>query len=147
MDELDYKILHFLEKDCKIQYHKIAEELKIGASTVHFRIKKMIKNGVIKGFCAIVDPDKLSYTTRAWIGLSVNPRKIKEIAQILSSYDEVQIVASAAGDHDIIIQIIARDQRSLWNFINEKIKTIDGIEKNFHVSTFLDVYKYTHTIT
>ncbi|RLI76173.1 Lrp/AsnC family transcriptional regulator [Archaeoglobales archaeon] len=146
MDEIDKKILQILQENCRIQYHKIAERLGIAPSTVHFRVKRMVENGIIKSFSAIVDPEKVGYETIAWIGLSVDPRKIDEIAKKLASYDEVQIVATSTGDHDIILQAIARNEKDLWRFVNNKIKVIKGVRKDFHVSTFLDIYKRTHVI-
>ena len=146
MDQIDKKILQILQEDDKVQYQKIAEELGIGASTVHYRIKKLLKNKTIKSFSANVDPEKVGYTTTAVLGVNVDPLKMDEIAKKLSSYDEVQIVATSSGDHDIIVQIIARDGKHLWHFINDKIKTIEGVEKKLHVSSFLDIYKRTNMI-
>ena len=141
MDKIDKKILQLLQDDAKTQHYKIAEQLKIGTSTVHFRIKKMIKKGIIKSFSAIIDPEKLGYNTKAWIGISADPRRLNDIATKLALYDEIQIVTTAAGDHEILLQIMTKNEKELWHFINDKIKTIEGIEREIHVSTFLDIYK------
>ena len=146
MDEIDKQILNLLQKDDKIQYQKISEKLKIGASTVHYRVKKLISQGIIKEFSAIVNPEKVGFGTTAVIGLNVDPLKMDEIAKKLTIYDEVQIVTTASGDHDLIVQIVAKDGKQLWRFINENIKTIPGIDKKIHVSSFLDIYKRTNMI-
>ena len=146
MDKIDKSILNILQDDDKIPYKKISELLNIGVSTVHYRIKKLIDTGIIKKFSAIIDPEKVGYNTTAVLGLNVNPLKMDEIAKIIKSYPEVQIVATSSGDHDIIAQTIARDAKHLWKFINEKIKTIDGVESKIHVSSFLDIYKRTNMV-
>lgn len=146
MDEIDKKILQILQENNRIQYHKIGKMLNIGASTVHYRVRKLVESGIIKCFAAIVDPKALGYSTTAWVGLSVDPRKMDEIARRLATFDEVQIVTTSTGDHDILLQIIAKDEKDLWRFINENIKTMEGVEKDFHVSTFLDEYKRTHVV-
>ncbi|MFO7966164.1 MAG: Lrp/AsnC family transcriptional regulator [Archaeoglobaceae archaeon] len=144
MDEIDKRILHILQENDKVRYHEIGKKLDIGASTVHYRIKKLSENGVIKSFSAIIDPKVVGYDTTAWLGLSVDPTKMDEIAQKLAKYDEVQIVTTATGDHDLLVQIIARDEKELWRFINENIKPMEGVKKDFDVSTFLDEYKRSH---
>lgn len=146
MDEIDKKILQILQENDKVRYHEIGEKLNIGASTVHYRIKKLSENGVIRSFSAIVDPKLVGYDTTAWLGLSVNPTRMDEIAQKLAEYDQVQIVTTATGDHDLLVQIIARDEKELWRFINKNIKPMEGVEKDFDVSTFLDEYKRSHII-
>ncbi|UCC20670.1 MAG: Lrp/AsnC family transcriptional regulator [Promethearchaeota archaeon] len=146
IDDTDKKILNFLQENNKISYRELADKLKMAASTIHNRVKKMIEEEIIKQFGAIVDPEKIGYKTTALIGLTVDPIKMSEIAEKIASYDETQLVAVSSGDHDIIAQIIAKDEKSLWNFINIKIKTINGIKPQIHVSSFLDIYKSTQSI-
>ena len=146
MDSIDKKILSILQKNNKISYNKLAKELKMAASTVHNRVKNMEKKGIIKNYSAILDLEKTGYHSAALLGLSVDPIKMKDIAKKLSSYNKIQLVAVSTGDHDIIAQIIAEDDKSLWRFINEKIKTIDGIKPQMDVSNFIDIFKMTHFI-
>ena len=81
MDQIDKKILQLLQENDKIQYQKIASVLDIGASTVHYRIKKLLNNGTIKSFSANIDPEKVGYTTTAVLGVNVDPLKMQEIAK------------------------------------------------------------------
>jgi Lrp/AsnC family transcriptional regulator for asnA, asnC and gidA len=146
MDNIDKKILNILQENDKTQYQRIAKQLNLGASTVHYRIKKLIQNKFIINFSAIIDPEKVGYSTSAVIGLNVDPLKMHDIARQLTSYDEVQLVTTTSGDHDIIINVLAKDGKHLWRFINENIKPIEGVEKKIHVSTYLDIYKRTNRI-
>jgi Lrp/AsnC family transcriptional regulator, regulator for asnA, asnC and gidA len=146
MDDIDKKILNILQENDKTQYQRIAKQLDLGASTVHYRIKKLIKNGIITNFSAIIDPEKVGYATSAVIGLNVDPLKMHDISQQLTIHDEVQLVTTSSGDHDIILNILSKDGKHLWRFINEHIKPIDGVEKKIHVSTYLDIYKRTNMI-
>jgi len=146
MDDIDKKILNILQENDKTQYQVIAEELGLGASTIHYRIKKLVSQGIITSFSAILDPEKIGYATTAVLGLNVDPLRMHEIALALTAFDEVQVVTTSSGDHDIILQILAQDGKHLWRFINEHIKPMDGVEKKIHVSTFLDVYKRTTMI-
>lgn len=146
LDEIDKKILNILQINDKVSYRELSDKLKLAASTIHNRVTKMIEEEIIKQFGAILDPAKIGYNTIAIIGLTVDPIRMNEIANKIASFDETQLVAISSGDHDIIAQIVAKDEKSLWNFINIKIKTINGINSQIHVSNFLDIYKSTHSI-
>ena len=146
IDEIDKKILNILQINDKVSYRELSDKLKLAASTIHNRVTKMIEEEIIKQFGAILDPAKIGYNTIAIIGLTVDPIKMNEIASKIASFDEIQLVAISSGEHDIIAQIVAKDEKSLWNFINIKIKTINGINSQIHVSNFLDIYKSTHSI-
>ncbi|MFH1849994.1 MAG: Lrp/AsnC family transcriptional regulator [archaeon] len=146
MDNIDRKIVRILQENSKTQYHKISDKLKLAPSTIHFRIKKMLKEGIIERFSAVLNPEKAGYPSTAWIGLSADPRKMDAVAKKLARFDEVQLVCTATGDHDLLIQVIARNEKDLWRFINKRIKTMAGLNKGYDVSTFLDVYKRTSII-
>lgn len=146
IDSVDKKILNILQKNNKISYNRLAKKLKMAASTVHNRVKNMEKNGLIKNYSAILDLEKAGYHSAALLGLSVDPLKMEAIAKKLSLFKNVQLVAISTGDHDIIAQIIAKNDKNLWRFINEKIKTIDGIKPQMDVSNFIDIFKMTHFI-
>ncbi len=146
MDEINKKILNIIQANDKISYQEMSEQLNMAASTIHNRVKHMENEGIIKHYSAIVDPYKAGFESIALIGLSVNIHKMNEIAERLSSFDEIHMVAVASGDHDIIIQMLARDNKELWKFINENIKTIDGVKSKMHVSSYLELKKMNHNI-
>jgi len=141
MDDIDKKILTLLQENDRISYAKIAELLGMAASSIHYRVRKMEKEGIIKKFSAIIDSAKVGYPTTAWLGISVDPLRMREIAEEIAKFDEVQLVATSTGDHDLVVQIIEKNDRDLWNFINQKIKTIIGIKSQMDVSNFIDVFK------
>lgn len=146
MDYIDKTILNILQENDKLSYHKIAKMLRMSASTVHSRVKKMKQNGIIKRFSAVIEPQKVGFNSMAIIGLTVDANKMREAAKVLSLFNEVQIVSTSTGDHDLIALIIAKDEKSLWRFINQKVKTIEGIASRIDVSSFIDVYKLSHMV-
>ena len=148
IDKIDKEILNVLQQNDKISYQELGQQLKkpMVASTIHNRVKKMEKEGIINSYSAIVNPFKAGYGTIAWLGLSVEPIKIEEVAKVLYSYDDVQTVVISSGEHDIVVQIIATDEKALWRFINEKVKTIKGVKPQMDVSSFIDIFKMTHKI-
>ena len=146
MDEINKKILNIIQENDKISYQEMSEQLNMAASTIHNRVKNMENDGIIKQYSAIVDPYKAGFDSIALIGLSVDIHKMNEIVERLCSFDEIHMVAVASGDHDIIIQMLARNNKELWKFINENIKTIDGVKSKMHVSSFLELRKMNHNI-
>lgn len=146
LDDKDIEILSILQENYRISYKDLGRKVKMAASSVHNRVQNMIKSGVIKEFDTIIDPFKVGFETIATIGLSVDPLKLDEIAKKIASYDEVQLVATTTGDHDIIIRVNEKNEKALWRFINNKIKTIEGVRSQMDVSSYIDVFKMTHKI-
>ncbi len=145
-DDKDKEILNFLQENYRISYKDLSKKVNLAASTIHNRVQNMIKEGIIKKFDTIVDPSKVGYNAIAILGLSVDPLKLDNIAGKLSEYSEIQLVASSTGDHNLLVKVIAEDEKNLWRFINEEIKTLEGIQVPMHVSSFIDIFKMTHKI-
>lgn len=59
LDKNDKIILKMLQEDCNISLKKIGEKTGLSSSTVHYRVNRLIEEGVITGFKAIVDPLKV----------------------------------------------------------------------------------------
>ncbi len=146
MDDIDKEILNILQNNFRISYKVLGKKVKMAASSVHNRVQKLLEEGIIKKEDTIVNPMKAGFGTIAILGLSVDPLKMDEVAEKIASLDEVQLIATTTGDHDIVARFFAENEKSLWRFINEKIKTIDGIKPRMDVSSFIDIYKMTHKI-
>jgi len=149
MDKLDNKdkqILNMLQQTYRISYSTLSEKLGMAKSTIHNRVQKMVESGIIRNFDTVVCPLKVGYEAVAIIGLSVDPNFLDIVSVKLAIFDEIQLVATSTGDHDIIIQIYAKDEKQLWRFIKEKIKTIEGVKSHLNVSSFIDIIKMVHKI-
>ncbi len=146
-DEKDKEILNFLQENYRISYKDLSKKVNLAASTIHNRVQNMIKEGIIKKFDTILDPSKVGYKSIAILGLAVDPIKLADIAKKLSEYGEIQLVASSTGDYNLVVKVIAKDEKNLWRFINEEIKTLDGIQLPMHVSSFIDIFKMSHKIS
>jgi len=146
VDDIDKKILNILQNNYRISYKELGKKVMMAASSVHNRVQRMLDDGVIKKEDTIINPMKAGFETVAILGLSVDPLKLNEVAEKIASYNKVQLVGTTTGDHDIIASVIAKDEKSLWRFINEKIKTIDGIRSTMDVSSFIDIFKMTYKI-
>lgn len=146
MDDIDRKILNILQNNFRISYKELGKKVKMAASSVHNRVQKMLDEGIIKKEDTIINPMEAGFQTIAILGLSVEPLKMNEVADKIANFDEVQLIATTTGDHDIVARVIANDEKALWRFINDKIKTINGVKPQMDVSSFIDIFKMSHKI-
>ena len=146
MDDVDREILKILQENYRISYQELSKKLGKAASTIHNRVQNMVNEGIIKEFDTIIDPFKVGFEAIAVLGISVDPLKVHDVAKEIASFKQVQLVATSTGDHDLIVRIIEKDEKSLWRFIKNKIKTIEGVKPEMDVSSFIDIYKMTHKI-
>ena len=61
IDKTDLSIVRFLQNDCQVPLDILAKKLKVPKSTLHYRIKRLEKDGVIDGYYAKVNALELGY--------------------------------------------------------------------------------------
>jgi len=71
IDEIDRQIITLLQEDARLSNAAIAEQVGLTVSTVHERVKKLERKGIIKGYTAVVDPELLGKPITAFMRLTV----------------------------------------------------------------------------
>lgn len=127
LDEIDRGLLRILQENAKTPYSKISKELGISEATVHLRIRKLVKQGVIKRFQAIVDPAKVGRDVVAIIALTADPRKYDSVLERLKSMPDVYDVYDVTGEYYTLLKVRVGSKEELTRVLDE-IGKIDGVE-------------------
>ena len=77
LDNIDVSILKIINEDVRTSYRQISRSLDVSVGTVHNRIDKMVKSGVIKKFSPVIDHEILGYVLTTIIGVRVKGGKLK----------------------------------------------------------------------
>ena len=133
MDELDKEILEQLQRSYSLvpKVGEIAKRLNKSSTTIHGRIKKLEKEGVIKEYTAILDPEKLGKKLIAFyflkIGRGAGEYLEDKIIEKLVKMPEVKNVYHTMGEWDIMVEVAVEDASEYIHFIR-KIEPIEGVD-------------------
>lgn len=127
IDDLDKKILNFLQNDARLSFVKIAKQLDVSEGTIHLRVRKLIEEGVIKGFYTIVDPDKIGLPIRAFIGLQADPSLYESILKKLSEINGVYGIYDVTGEFSALIDVKVGSKKELTELIDQ-VGAIPGVK-------------------
>ena len=120
------KIIEALRANARKPVVKLAEEIGANEATVRRRIQKLIDSGVITYFTANLDYRKLGRVIKAFIGLRVQPSKLRDIVQHLSKHPDIQVLYRTSGDTDIFTEVIVETMDHLNAFLEDEL-SLDGI--------------------
>lgn len=136
LDRKDQAILDALRKNARLSTQQIAKLTRIPITTVHNRIKKLGKEGVIKGYTVVVDNKKLGKPLAAYILITVDYKVLKEIkksqyelVQQLLRHPAVESSAMITGVSDIIIKVRVSTVDQLNEFVTVYLRNVQGVEK------------------
>jgi Lrp/AsnC family transcriptional regulator for asnA, asnC and gidA len=140
LDDLDFSILSCLQKDGRMSFTEIAEQLNVSVGTARTRLNRLIDDGIIS-IIGRVDADKVGFRAYAHIAVYVRPATLKEqVAQTILCLPEVSFLAGTSGDYDLEVDVMCRNNQHLVEFVNH-ISTIEGIYQT-KTTLYFKVYKY-----
>lgn len=127
MDEL----LEILKNDALESPENIAAQLGIPAEEVKARIAEYEESGVIRGYQAVVDEDKLdSKRVTAVIEVKVTPQReggFDLVARRISKFPEVQSVHLVSGAFDLLLFVSGENLQEVASFVSDKLAPLESI--------------------
>jgi DNA-binding Lrp family transcriptional regulator len=122
IDEIDKEIINLLNDDGRMSYRKISRDLGISVGTVHNRVDKLMKTGVIKKFVPMIDHSRLGYKLTAIIGVRVKGGVLKNWENQTAYHKNVLAVYDVTGEFDAFLIAKFMDTSELDQFIKELLK-------------------------
>lgn len=127
MDEL----LKILGANALESRANIARMLDVPVAEVDARIAAYEKQGVIRGYQAILDEDKLDLdTVTAVIEVKVTPQReggFNTIADRISKFPEVRSAYLMSGAYDLLLFVEGRNLREVAAFVSERLSPLEGV--------------------
>jgi len=116
LNEIDKKILETLLEDARYSSRHIAKRIGISVGTVLSRIKKMEEKGLIRGYSAILDQEKLGYQLTVLTEITVSKGKLLEMEEEIAKNPNVCGVYDVTGLTDALIIAKFKTREELGKF-------------------------------
>jgi DNA-binding Lrp family transcriptional regulator len=114
MDDLDRRIVAWLQRDGRASFREIGSAVGLSAPAVKRRVDRLREEGVITGFAALTDPRALGWTTEAFVALFCEGRTEPDrIRTAVAKHPEVVAAYTVTGDHDALVHLRVRDTSHL----------------------------------
>lgn len=128
IDDIDLRILDMLQRNGKLSQAKIAGAVGLTTPSVNERIKKMERHGMIKGFVALLDHEKMGFPLTAYVDVALeHPRFEKGFVDDLERLLGVQECHYLAGEYAYRLKVKAADTTALADFLQRRLLSIKGV--------------------
>ncbi len=138
MKNIAPKLIELLQHNfCTPLIASIAKKLKEPSTTLHYNIKKLEKESIIKVYKAVFDYKKIEkgYCTFMLIRLNQeNYGKADDVCKKLAQYDDVESVDVVTGEYEILIKLRVKDSDQYYNFVQQAINKY-GIAKTMSLTS------------
>lgn len=140
LDDIDNKILNLLQKNGRMSYSEIGEEIGLSRTSAKNRIKELEEKGIISGYQAIINPQKTPEMMTFVINVETKAEYFENAKQQFSKIKEVVTILQTTGNCHMILICVANNVQEMKNIANRAYKEIDGITY-INVHTVLDIVK------
>lgn len=129
LDKTSLKILELLTNNAKITNSDIAKEIGLVPSAVLERVRKLEKNGVIKGYTALLNKEVFGLDLLAFVFIAVDvPNWEDSITSEFVDIPWVQEVHEITGEESYLLKIRAQNPDHLSNILKHHIGRIKSIK-------------------
>ncbi|MFH1915906.1 MAG: Lrp/AsnC family transcriptional regulator [Nanoarchaeota archaeon] len=142
MKDITTKLIPLLKEGyCAPQIAQLAKKIKQPASTIHYNIKKLEKEGKIRRYRAVFNHNKIGQGMTVFVLINLSPDEYgnpERIANDLSKHPEIESINIITGDWELALKIRVKDQEEYYSFVKNVISR-KGIIKISSLITLKEV--------
>ena len=130
LDQMDRRILTALLEDGRASVETVSERVGLSPTPVRNRIKRLERDGMIKGYSAVVDLAAcgLSLTLYAFVRLrSMDPTLIEAFERQIQLMHEVRTCHVVTGSYSHIMVMQLEDIADYNNYLRERLSKLPGV--------------------
>lgn len=143
LDKADLKLLAELDRNCRIPSTQLAKKIGKSRQAVDYRINQLVKEGIITGFQAAINPHKIGYKLyKIYLKLRNLPTKKEELFSYLKKSGIVYWMGECSGSWDLIFGVFCKGDREFFNFKNEFMSRFSEIIINVNGDSIVDTMQF-----
>jgi Lrp/AsnC family leucine-responsive transcriptional regulator len=131
MDRYDRRILELLQKDARLSNLELAERIGLSPSPCLRRVRALEESGIICGYHASLDAQKLGLTLTALVYISMDrhtPERFAHFESKIRALPEVlECLLITGQDADYQLKVVIRDMQAFQHLLLDQITRIDGV--------------------
>jgi Lrp/AsnC family transcriptional regulator, leucine-responsive regulatory protein len=148
LDATDRAILKIIQTDASIKDANLARRINLSAPATHARLKRLEREGFVRGYAAQLDRDKLGFGLLCFVQVSLRAHQDdleRELQAAVSQLPEILECYQVTGQPDYLMKVVLRDRKHLESFLNARLTPLLK-DARIQTSVVLTEIKATHTL-
>lgn len=130
LDDIDRRIVQALQADGRMSIQDLAAQVGLSPSPCARRVKLLEEAGVIKGYVAVIDQEKLGLPVSVFASIKLERQREEDLdrfEEAVSRWPEVLDCYLMTGQRDYLMRIVAADLEAYERFIKDKLTRLENI--------------------
>ncbi|MGR0279926.1 Lrp/AsnC family transcriptional regulator [Marinomonas dokdonensis] len=125
MDKIDLKLIKALEENARMTYAQLGKLVHLSAPAVTERVRKLEEQGVIAGYHATVNLEKVGVPITALVECEVYRTKEREFKALVLSLEEVIDCYNVTGPSAFMLRVAVTSMSKLDELLERLIDLSD----------------------
>ena len=142
IDRLDRQIIEALQENGREPFRQIAGQLGVSEATIRNRYARLCRENVLQ-VTGVTNPLGLGFDAQAMIGVKTSG-PVEAVADEVASWREASYVVVAAGQYDLLVELVCADRRHLLEIINRMraLETVVSTESFMYLELWKQLYDW-----
>jgi DNA-binding Lrp family transcriptional regulator len=139
IDERDWVLLRLLRHNARASIAELAVAAGLAPSSVHERIRRLERRGVIRRWTVEVDPDAVGTPVTAFVGLEATGPSA-DVARALREVAGVDECHSMGGEPSFLLKVRVADHEALLALVDElrALPAVTGVQPTVALRTHFE---------
>jgi DNA-binding Lrp family transcriptional regulator len=98
LDAIDSRIVAILRQDGRVSMRTLAERVHVSRANAYTRVDRLVRRGVVRGFTARVDHERMGLATSAYITVKIQQNSWRSLRDRVKALPQVEHIALVGGD-------------------------------------------------
>ena len=133
LDRIDRNIFVELQKDGRLSNVELARRIGLSATPCLERVKKLEREGYIKGYKAVVDPAKLGQSLLVYVEVTINkngPDVFDNFNEAVRQHDEIIECHLVSGNFDFLLKTRVTDMSEYRGVLGDILLQLPNISES-----------------
>lgn len=126
--DADTRLVSLLKENAREPVASLARKLGLARSTVQERIARLEREGVIRGYTALLSEETEAKRLRAVVMMTADPRQADRVGAELKRMPEVRALSAVSGAWDMMA-IVEADTASRMDAALDRIGKVNGVSR------------------
>lgn len=130
LDDIDQKILSELQRDGRLSHQNLSDRIGLSPSPCARRVRNLETSGVITGYRAEIDPDKLGFGFNVFVSVKLDRQiddRIVSFEQEIGRCPEIVECWLMTGQFDYLLRVSVRNLNEFESFLTGRLTKLSGV--------------------
>jgi DNA-binding Lrp family transcriptional regulator len=134
LDRIDRAILALLQTDARLSATQIAERVSLSTAPCWRRIRRLERDGFIRGYRAVLDERRLGYGVTAFVSVMLErhtPAAGRAFEDAVRAIPQILACHNVSGRYDFLLHVVAADLGAFGRLARETIRGLPGVKEMY----------------